>query len=54
MKPSLEREEIEFIFDLYRPEEHTQKAPVEPTSTNYKNLRKPEPIKSEGVTEYLS
>ena len=51
MNNPLEREEIEFIFDLYRPQEQ---APSEPTTSTYKNLRQPEQVKNEGVSEYLS
>ncbi len=54
MNNPLEREEIEFIFDLYRPQEQAPSLPSEPATSTYKNLRQPEQVKNEGVPEYLS
>lgn len=54
MNSPLEREEIEFIFDLYRPQKQAPSLPSEPADSTYKNLRQPEQVKNEGVSEYLS
>ena len=54
MKPSLEREEIDFIFDLYRPSEEPEPDNIEPKSANYKDMRKPDTAKNQGVSQYLA
>ncbi|MDO6546750.1 hypothetical protein [Pseudoalteromonas carrageenovora] len=53
MKPSLEREELDFIFDLYRPSKKPESENAKPKSANYKDLRKPETAKNQGISQYL-
>ncbi|MBZ2192368.1 hypothetical protein JFJ09_09075 [Pseudoalteromonas arctica] len=53
MKPSLEREELDFIFDLYRPSKKPESENVKPKSTNYKELRKHDATKNQGISHYL-
>ncbi|MBQ4797712.1 hypothetical protein J8L73_00915 [Pseudoalteromonas sp. MMG006] len=49
----LEREEIDFIFDLYRPDKQSESENINPQSTHYKDARKPDIDKNKGVSEYL-
>ncbi|EGI72167.1 MULTISPECIES: hypothetical protein [Pseudoalteromonas] len=53
MKELLEREELDFIFDLYRPSKKPKSENVKPKNANYKELRKPDIPKNEGVSHYL-
>ena len=53
MKPSLEREELDFIFDLYRPSKKPKPENEKPKSANYKELRKHDTTKNQGVSHYL-
>jgi len=53
MKPSLEREELDFIFDLYRSSKKPESESDKPKSTNYKELRRHDTTKSQGISHYL-
>ena len=53
MKPSLDREELDFIFDLYRHPNKNEPDNIKPKSTNYKELRKHDTTKSQGISHYL-
>ncbi|WP_173399991.1 hypothetical protein [Pseudoalteromonas sp. TB64] len=53
MKSPLEREELDFIFDLYRPSKKPVSENIKPKSTNYKELRKHDASKNQGVSHYL-
>ncbi|GAB0110064.1 hypothetical protein NQU47_03445 [Pseudoalteromonas distincta] len=54
MKPSLNQEELDFIFDLYRPSKKPESKNIKPKSANYKELRKHDTTKNQGVSHYLS
>ncbi|MBH0057765.1 hypothetical protein I6F65_12395 [Pseudoalteromonas sp. SWXJZ94C] len=53
MKSPLEREELDFIFDLYRPSKKPVSENIKPKSINYKELRKHDASKNQGISHYL-
>lgn len=53
MNQLLEREELDFIFDLYRPSKKPVPENVKSKLENYKELRKHNASKNQGVSHYL-
>lgn len=53
MNPPLEREELEFIFDLYRPEQAPKSEVLKHENSHFKDQRKRSETEEKSLSHYL-